>query len=555
MAFVITQACCNDAGCATACPVDCIHPMPDDPDFGHTEMLYIDPSRCIDCAACAEVCPVDAIFPDDELPSSQTAYASINAHYFLADPRPAMPPTPSPPAHTTEPLAVAVVGAGPSGFYAAAALLDAGPHVTVSLIDRLPTPYGLVRAGVAPDHQDTKRITTTFAATAAHPRLSTYFNVEVSTDLSHGDLSAHHHAVIYATGAAAGRRPGIPGDDLSASLTAADVVGWYNGHPDYTDISVSAEHPTAVIIGNGNVALDVARILLLGGRMIHTDIADHALEGLSDNAVREVIVIGRRGPEHAAFSLSQLLALAGLEDVDIVVDAVDLAGAAVPADQCHPAAFATETKLALLREMAARKPRHGRRIHLKFATSVRAILGADRVEAVSISSAAAGESTIPAGIVVSCIGFDGQPVAGIAFDNSTKRVPNRGGRVIDPTGQVVSGQYVTGWIKRGPSGVIGTNKACAAETVDALLDDHRRGLLPAPSEPPAAFADTLVRRSIRRVDRRGWLRIDDHERREGARSGRPRRKSVHRTEMLELARNSAGSTLPTPSTDQPRRTL
>jgi ferredoxin--NADP+ reductase len=554
MAFVITQACCNDAGCATACPVDCIHPTPDDPNFGHTEMLYIDPSRCIDCAACAEVCPVDAIFPDDELPTAFAPYASLNAGYFVGGP----PPVPQKrlQAHqTTDPLAVAVVGAGPSGFYAADALLDAGPHVTVSLIDRLPTPFGLVRAGVAPDHQDTKEVTRSFAMTAAHPRVRTYFNVEVGVDVPHSDLLAHHHAVIYATGAFASRRPGIPRDDLPGSFSATELVGWYNGHPDYTDVAVSAHHPTAVVIGNGNVALDVARILLLGERAGHTDIADHAREALCDNAISDVIVLGRRGPEHAAFSFSQLLALDRLDGIDVIVDSADLINAALPPDQYHAHAYATSKKIALLTEMAARKPRHTKRIHLRFATSVREIVGVNGVEAVHVTTAGADTSVIPAGIVVSCIGFDGQPVAGIAFDNSTKRIPNRDGRVIDPTGQVVAGQYVTGWIKRGPSGVIGTNKVCAAETVDALLDDHRRGLLPVPSEPPAAFADHLVRRGITPIDRGGWLRIDDHERRQGRRCGRPRRKLVDRNHMIALAVDTTVAAPPTPSTDQPRRTL
>lgn len=554
MAYVITRSCCSDALCAAVCPVDCIHPTPNDPDFGHAEMLYIDPQRCIDCGACAEVCPVDAIFADDELPPAETAYAAVNADYFGKAEHPAAPVVPSAtPVPTSEALAVAVVGAGPSGFYAAAELLDAGPEVTVTLIDRLPTPYGLARAGVAPDHQDTKQITTTFAATAAHPRLKAHFNVEVGADISLDALRAHHHAVVYATGAPVGRRLGVPGEHLPGNFTAAEVVGWYNGHPDHADLSVAAHHPTAVLVGNGNVALDVARVLLLGGGMGHTDIADHAREGLADSAVREVVILGRRGPEHAAFSFSQLLALTHLDGVDIIVDPADLVDVVTPPDRPHPAAFAGEQKLALLRELAARHPRHDRRIHLRFSASLHALSGSDRVETATIMSAAQGESSLAAGIVVSCIGFDARPIDGIAFDTGTKRIPNQGGRVLDSAGQILTGHYVTGWAKRGPSGVIGTNKLCAAETVAALLDDHRQGLPPPPRHLPQSFADTLDGRSITHVDRGGWQRIDEHERRAGRASGRPRRKSVHRDEMVEIAYPEEEISPGTRPVDKPRR--
>lgn len=538
MTFVITQACCSDAMCAAVCPADCIHPTPDDPNFRHAEMLYIDPARCIDCAACVEVCPVDAIHSEDELPLHLAEYASINGDYFAGDPTPPVAHPKSSPIVTADHLAVAVVGAGPSGFYAAAALLDAGPNVTVSLIDRLPTPFGLVRAGVAPDHQDTKGVTRGFAMTVAHPRVSTFLNVEVGVEVSHTDLLAHHHAVVYAVGAAAGRRPGVPGDELPGSFSAAEFVGWYNGHPDYADVAVPSDHPTAVVIGNGNVALDVARVLLSGQLMDHTDIADHALEALSDSSVREVIVLGRRGPEHAAFSFSQLLALDHLDGVDVVVHSADVDNASPATGLHHAAEYAAKQKLALLVEMASRRPRHDRRIHLRFATAVHEVVGADAVQGVRVSSAGAEPSVVEAAVVVSCVGFDGRPVTGVAFDPAAKRIPNRGGRVVDADGQSVAGQYVTGWIKRGPSGVIGTNKTCAEETVGALLDDHRHGLLQEPSQPAASFVDHLERRSVNRIDRQGWLRIDDHELRQGRSTGRTRRKLVDLDHMTALARNT-----------------
>lgn len=544
MAFVITQACCSDATCAAVCPADCIHPTPEDPNFHHAEMLYIDPARCIDCAACVEVCPVDAIHSEDELPLDLKRYASINRDYFTGGPPPAVGQPKSVPTTTTEDLAVAVVGAGPSGFYATAGLLDAGPNVTVSLIDRLPTPFGLVRAGVAPDHQDTKGVTRGFAMTVAHPRVNTFLNVEVGTEVSHADLLAHHHAVIYAVGASAGRRPGIPGDELPGSFSAAEFVGWYNGHPDYADVMVPTGHRTAVVIGNGNVALDVARVLLAGPHMGHTDIADHALDALSDSLIREVIVLGRRGPEHSAFSFTELLALDHLDGVDVVVHSADLVNVSPTPEVHHSTRYAATKKLALLGEMASRIPRHERRIHLRFATTIHEIAGVEAVQGVRVSSVDAEQSMIDAGIVVSCVGFDGQPVAGVAFDHAAKRIPSRGGRVVDTQDEAVAGQYVTGWIKRGPSGVIGTNKACAEETVDALLDDHRHGLLPEPSQPAAAFADHLKRRSINPIDRQGWLRIDDHELQQGRSTGRSRRKLVDLDHMTALAQNTP---VPTPT--------
>lgn len=551
MTFVITQSCCNDALCTAVCPVGCIHPAPEDPDFGHAEMLYIDPNRCIDCAACADVCPVDAIHADDELPSGQAAYVAINAEYFRDSAPVASSVATTTPPETMTPLTVAIVGAGPSGFYAAAALLDAAPRASISLIDRLPTPYGLVRAGVAPDHQDTKRIaTTTFAAVASDPRLTAYFGVEVGTDLDISSIAAHHHATIYATGAADGRRLGIPGEDLPGVFTAAEVVGWYNGHPDHAGAAVSGDHTTTVVVGNGNVALDVARVLLLGGHMRHTDIADHALEALSGNAVRDVLILGRRGPEHAAFTLSQLLALTELDGVDIIVDQADLDGAIASPGQPYPATFASEAKLTLLRQLSLRAPIHDKRIHLKFTTTLAAIHGTDRAEAVTLASSAQSE-VISTGMVVSCVGFDGRPIPGVPFDHNAMRIPHSEGRVLDDAGGIIAGHYVTGWIKRGPSGVIGTNKRCAAETVAALLDDHHEGVLGSPPQPVSAFEAMLRHQTI---DRRGWLRIDEREQRRGRESGRPRRKSADRSEMVAVASDQPYSGNVTPLPPQQRRT-
>jgi ferredoxin--NADP+ reductase len=309
MPHVITQSCCNDGSCVFACPVNCIHPSPDEPGFATSEMLYIDPVACVDCGACVSACPVGAIAPETRLEPKQLPFVEINASFYPE--RPAnvkLPPTsklapviPAPEVRARRrPLRVAIVGSGPAAMYAADELLTQhGVHVNV--FEKLPTPYGLVRAGVAPDHQNTKRVTGLFDQVAGHRRFRFFLNVEIGRHLSHADLLAHHHAVLYAVGAPDDRRLDIDGMGLPGTGTATELVAWINGHPDFTDLPVDLGHERVVIIGNGNVALDVARVLASDpDDLARTDISDRALETFRSSAVREVVIAARRGPAQSA---------------------------------------------------------------------------------------------------------------------------------------------------------------------------------------------------------------------------------------------------------------
>ncbi|AYF75321.1 4Fe-4S dicluster domain-containing protein [Nocardia yunnanensis] len=545
MTYVITQNCCNDAACAQVCPVGCIHPTPDEPGYSTAEMLYIDPQKCIDCGACVEACPVDAVYSADELPHTQRRYADINAAYFRATPHDAQPETVTPrrePAASGAPLRVAIVGAGPSGFYAAEQLLaDSGVPVEVSMFDRLPTPFGLVRAGVAPDHVHTKAVTGRFRWTAARKNFHTFYNVEIGRDISHDELLAHHHAVLYSVGALDDRRLGIPGEDLPGSHGASEFVAWYNGHPDQSDRAFDFSHQRAVVVGNGNVALDIARILLLGvDRLAQTDIADHALQALAHSSIEEVVVLGRRGPAQAAFTTPELLALRDLDGIDVVVD--------LP-DERIPEGFTARLKAEILAEYASAPRLAGKRIVLRFLESPVEVVGADRAEGLRIArnrlvdrdgamvaEPSGDQELLAAGLVLRAVGFRGRPVEGVPFDDRSATIANAQGRVIDPAdGKPVTGVYTAGWIKRGPSGVIGTNKQCAAETVGLLLADHAAGRLAAPVGSAADLTDLVTRRQPHYIDRRRWQAIDEHELAAGRAAGRPAVKLTSAELMLEIA--------------------
>ncbi|GAA3088936.1 FAD-dependent oxidoreductase [Streptomyces roseofulvus] len=544
MTYAITQTCCSDATCVAVCPVNCIHPTPDEPDFGTTEMLYIDPKSCIDCGACADACPVDAIFPVDRLTGPLKRYEAVNAaHYEGRDPAP-VPASPTfhpwgAPSFTRSlpsdfaPLRVAVVGTGPAGMYAAEDLL-LHTNAEVTLIDRLPVAGGLVRYGVAPDHPGTKGAGDTLARFHTHPRATVRLGVEIGRDVTPEELAAHHDAVVYAVGAPSDRRLGIPGEDLPGSLSATSLVSWYNAHPETAPDTVALDTDAlratgrAVVVGTGNVALDVARILVSDpAALAGTDIADHALAALRGSRIREVVLLGRRGPEDAAYTASELLALGHLPGVDLVVDthdpriaeAVDAAG--------------TGEKAALLKDVArdtvdwSRGPDTGRRrIVLRFHSAPEEAVGPDAVRAVRT-----GGADLPAGLLVRAIGYRGVPLAGLPFDETTGTVPHTAGRVDGMTGT-----YVVGWIKRGPSGGIGANRACAAETVGSLLADAVDGRLPQPTGTAKAFGRLARARSGRLVDARGLAAIDRAERARGAAAGRPRVKLATVPELVAAAR-------------------
>ncbi|MFZ2529043.1 MAG: 4Fe-4S binding protein [Rhodococcus sp. (in: high G+C Gram-positive bacteria)] len=544
MAYVITQTCCNDASCVAVCPVNCIHPTPEEREFTTTEMLHIDPKACIDCGACADACPVEAIFPEDTLTPGQARFTELNAAYYTAHPTPdgwiPLTPTPAPPRDRGT-LRVAVVGSGPAACYAAQELLERSA-VEVEMFDRLPTPYGLVRAGVAPDHPGTKTVTDSFERSFRRDAFGLHLDVEIGRDLTHDDLLGHHHAVIYAVGASADRHLDIPGEDLAGSHAATEFVAWYNGHPDYADHVFDFTGSTAVIVGNGNVAIDIARILTMNvEELARTDIADHALAALRRSNVREVVLLGRRGPAQAAYSNPEFLALADLRGVDIVVDESDLdldpASARAAADDP-----AVGLRVRLAQEYAGTVPQPGRkRIVFRYLTAPVELLGDDRVDGVRLvrnelietvdgtitPRPVGGHEDLPAQLVLRSIGYRGVPMPGVPFDEGRGVIPNIGGRVED-------GVYVTGWIKRGPSGVIGTNKACAKETVAALLADFDAGKLGAPRRDRRDLLRMLASRRPNRVDLRGWRAIDDAERDAGRADGRPRVKITDRERLVEI---------------------
>ena len=450
-----------------------------------------------------------------------------------------------------DPYRVAVVGAGPAGFYAAGALLASGdPLFEVDLFDRLPTPWGLVRLGVAPDHPKIKSVSRAFEKIAQRPGFRFFGNVDVGRDLGHEELTRFYDAVIYAFGAQADRRLGIPGEDLRGSWAATEFVAWYNGHPDFQEIPFDLSSERVIVVGNGNVAVDVARMLALTpDELAPTDTTDAAIAAILGSGIREIVVLGRRGPAQAAFTTPELQELTELAGADLVVDPADL-----ELDPVSAAALEEDTALArrnleVLRAAAA-APTAGRekRVVLRFCVSPVAIVGDGRVEAVEVVrnelvADASGRiravptderEVIPCGIVLRSVGYRGTALPGVPFDEERATIRNAHGRVLDDTGSPVPGVYCTGWIKRGPSGVIGTNKKDATETVGLLLVDAEAGLLPRGTEGDVGAL--LAARGVTPVGYAGWEAIDAVERARGEEKGRPRVKLCRWDELLSCAK-------------------
>ena len=553
MSHVITRSCCNDASCVTVCPVNCIHPTPDEPGFASAEMLYIDPQACIDCGACVDECPVDAITSDDLL-APGSIYPAINAAYYT-DHEATRSWTPPRPAtrRGAGPLRVAIVGSGPAAFYTAEELLRHN-GVTVDMFERLPTPYGLVRAGVAPDHAATKGVERTFAAVAAHDEFHYFLNVEVGRDVTIEQLRDRYDAVVIASGAAHDRRLHIPGEDLSNSLAVTDFVAWYNGHPDHASDNVDLSGESAVIVGNGNVALDAARILLTDpDDLARTDISDRALRTLRASQIRTVTVVGRRGPAHAAYTNSEFEAFGAIPGVDVQIDPADLIldPETHRAEQFGTVDSTIAMKLQLARQYAARRPTGAERtLVFRYLLAPTAITGGrDRaVQSVTCSRTAytAGSRTHPVGpeivvradTVIRSVGYRARPVHGLPFDDAAAVVPNDEGRVVDGE-SVVPGVYVSGWLKRGAHGGIGANRRCGMQTARSLLDDWSSGHLPTPSTSRDAVPALIEHGGGRRIDGAGWAAIDHHERTVGRRDGRSRTKPTTVERMLQVADTAA----------------
>jgi ferredoxin/flavodoxin---NADP+ reductase len=464
---------------------------------------------------------------------------------------------------TDSPIRIAVIGSGPAGFYAAGHLLkDSAGRVEVDMLERLPTPWGLVRSGVAPDHPNIKSVTRVYEKTAEHPRFRFFGNVNFGEHVSREDLLAHYHAIVYATGSPIDRPLGIPGEDLPGAHPATEFVGWYNGHPDHTNLELDLGcSERAVVIGNGNVALDVARMLCLThAELAGTDIADHALEVLDHSRISEIVVVGRRGPAQASFTNPELLELGELSDADVIVEQAELDRALAVPDANAEADAISRRNVEILHSYAARHPAgHRKRIVLRFLLSPVALIADERgrvgaVEFVrnelrpdnegTLRARTSGErETIPAGVVFRAIGYRGIPLPGVPFDERAAVIPNVDGRVTDPgTGAALRGEYAVGWIKRGPTGVIGTNKKDAQQTVSAILADlsgapdgaTRRARRPHSSDPEA-IEELLLARQPALVTYAGWSEIDRHERALGASAGRPRVKLTRIEEMLRIA--------------------
>jgi len=448
------------------------------------------------------------------------------------------------------PLRVAVVGSGPAGFYAASALLTAEPPAEVDMIERLPTPWGLVRLGVAPDHPKLKEVSRAFERVAERPGFRFFGNVDFGTALTHDDLLRLYDAVIYAVGAQTDNRLGIPGEDLPGSWSATQFVAWYNGHPDYQDLVFDLSVERAVVVGAGNVALDVARMLALTrDELAPTDATDASIEAIAGSGIREIVLLARRGPAQAAFTTPELKEMGELAGADIVVDPAEL-----ELDAASAAAIETDTNarrnMEVLRDFASRaaegKPR---RIVFRFLVSPVAILGEERVEGVEIvhnqlvaqngrisARATDARETIDAGIVFRSVGYRGVALPDLPFDEARGTLPNVGGRVLDGNGTPLAGVYCAGWIKRGPTGVIGTNKKDATESVKLLLEDAAAGRLPLTDER-RDLAEVLAERGAEPVLYAGWEAIDRMEKAAGEPHGRPRVKLCSWEELLTAGRS------------------
>jgi ferredoxin/flavodoxin---NADP+ reductase len=440
-------------------------------------------------------------------------------------------------------LRVAVVGSGPAGFYAAGALLDAEPGFEVDMLERLPTPWGLVRLGVAPDHPKLKSVSRAFERIAEKPGFRFFGNVEVGRDLSHTDLAQVYDAVVYAFGAQTDKRLGIPGEDLPGSWSATEFVAWYNGHPDYQELRFDLNVERAVVVGNGNVALDVARMLALTPEeLAPTDTTDPAIEAIGSSPLREVVVVGRRGPAQASWTTQELKEMGELAGADVRVDPAELEGA-------HAEDTQTQRNLDVLRDFASREA-GGKPLTVRFLffRSPVAIHGDAKVQSIELARNRLEErngrlvavptderESLRCGLVFRSVGYRGVGLPEVPFDDARGTILNEGGRV---TG--AERTYCAGWIKRGPTGIIGTNKKDATETVTRLLEDvESRRLTHRGEATPEAIESLLADRGVRAVVYSGWATIDELERSAGEKLGRPRVKLCTWDELLQAAERLA----------------
>ena len=414
---------------------------------------------------------------------------------------------------------IAIIGAGPAGYFTAQALQNAETEklkFSIDMIERLPTPWGLVRSGVAPDHPKIKTVSKVFEKIAADPNFRLFANVEIGGDITVAQLKKKYDAVIIATGSSLGKTLGIPGEELPGSLSAADFVPWYNAHPDYVNVNVPLDCDTAVVIGAGNVAMDVARMLALEpSELDPTDTADHALATFKTSAVRDVYISARRGPEHAAFTSPELRELPKLEHTNVAINKSDIDAAIVRAG-AEPEKDVKSNLDAMLLMAESQKSEHERTMHFLFQHTPKQILGRERVEGV-LYSTPNGDVTVKCGLVIIAIGYQAASINGVPYEN---------GKVVNTGGRVKENLYVVGWAKRGPSGVIGTNKSDAAAVVELIINDMKS------PKNTGDISDLLTNQVV--VDQRAWQKINEAEMTAGESKGKPRVKSIKRDELLKL---------------------
>ena len=415
---------------------------------------------------------------------------------------------------------IAIVGAGPAGYFAAQALqnlANVDRVFEIDMIERLPTPWGLVRSGVAPDHPKIKTVSKVFEKIAAQETFRLFANVEIGSDISVAQLQEKYDAVIIATGTSLGKTLGIPGENLRGSLSAATFVPWYNAHPDFVGVDTPLDADTAVVIGAGNVAMDVARMLALEpSELDPTDTADHAIDAFKQSSIRKVYISARRGPEHAAFTSPELRELPKLEHTNVIMNREDIEAAIVRAGDA-PEKDVKSNLDAMLLIAENPKSEHERTMQFLFQHTPKEILGTDRVEGV-VYSTPNGDVTIKCGLVITAIGYQAHGIDGVPYEN---------GKVVNNDGRVKENLYVVGWAKRGPSGVIGTNKSDAAAVIELLVSDLKG--------PKGAgdISELLTHQVV--VSQEQWQKINEAEVAAGEAKGKPRVKSVERTELLKHA--------------------
>lgn len=449
------------------------------------------------------------------------------------------------------PLQVAIVGSGPSGFYATEALIRSDVSVAINMFERLPNPYGLVRSGVAPDHPKLKQAIQVYAKIAESPAFNFMGNVSVGKDITVDELTGTHHAVIFTCGAETDRKLGIPGEALTGSYTATEFVGWYNGHPDYREREFDLSHETAVIIGQGNVAADVSRILAKTvAELQHTDIAQHALDVLAGSKIREIYVIGRRGPAQAKFTSKELKEFGELQDCNPVIDPEELClNPESEAELMEKSNAGSKKIYDLFQQYAAlpKDPAKGKNCHFTFLKSPVEICGEGSVEKIVLernrlsgepfqqSARSSGEKfELETGIVFRSIGYRGVAMPGVPFDERSGVLPNEAGRIVDSEGQIIPQLYCAGWIKRGPTGIIGTNRADSVATVESLLEDLDSLTSSEEKRGAAGIYPLLEERNVRYLSFADWKRIDQSEIERGESKGKPREKYTRIEEMLAL---------------------